>query len=140
MSDNYNEARKKVKEKKGFYKHLSTYMTMGLFFFALNMVTNPWNWWFYWPMMGWGIGLASHYFKVFGFPGTEGYSASWEEKEIEREMRRMETERGSRRGHSQRTIAPAVRREEDYEELELRDLEETRRKDPEKKWNDSDLV
>lgn len=141
MSDNYKAARKKVAEKKDFYKHLSTYMTMGLFFFALNMVTNPWNWWFYWPMMGWGIGLASHYFKVFGFPGTEGYSDSWEEKEIEREMRRMETDKRTRNSYHRRAaIPPTVQKEEEYEELELKDLEEDVQKKPQKKWNDSDLV
>lgn len=144
MSNPYEEARKRVKEKKDFYKHLSTYMTMGLFFFALNMVTNPWNWWFYWPMLGWGIGLTSHYFKVFGFPGTEGYSEQWEEKEIEREMRRMSTNRRPRneeeRREQRRVIPPVLRREEDYEELELKDLNEERRKTPQKKWDESDLV
>lgn len=88
--DNYERARKRVKEKKGFYSHLTSYLVVGSFFFILNMITDPWDWWFYWPMLGWGIGLASHYFKVFGWPGSGAGSEEWEHREIEKEMRRLE--------------------------------------------------
>lgn len=88
--DNYERARKRVKEKKGFYSHFTTYVIMGVFFFTLNILTSPWDWWFYWPMLGWGIGLASHYFNVFGWPGTGAGTQDWEDREIKKEMDRLE--------------------------------------------------
>lgn len=88
--DHYERARKRVKEKKDFYSHFTTYLIMGAFFFTLNMLTSPGSWWFYWPMLGWGIGLASHYFKVFGWPGSGAGSKEWENREIEKEMHRLE--------------------------------------------------
>ena len=41
-----------------FRRHLGTYLVMSLFFFVLNAITSPGQWWFYWPMLGWGIGVA----------------------------------------------------------------------------------
>jgi hypothetical protein len=35
-------------------------------FFFINWRTNPSYWWAFWPMLGWGIGVASHAFKTFG--------------------------------------------------------------------------
>ena len=29
---------------------------------AINLLSSPGHWWFYWPMLGWGIGLAAHDF------------------------------------------------------------------------------
>jgi len=37
----------------------------------------------------WGIGLFFHYIQVHGFPGMEDED-EWEEKEIEKEVRRMQ--------------------------------------------------
>lgn len=87
------QARRRVKEKKKFYTHLTTYLVMGGFFFTLNVLTSPGNWWFYWPMMGWGIGVAIQYFKVFGFPGSGLGSPEWEERELEKEMKRLNPNR-----------------------------------------------
>ena len=89
-SDAYKKAAKKVKAKKEFYKHLSTYIVMGLFFFLLNAATAWGSWWFYWPMLGWGIGILFHYMDVFGLPGVEQVNdEDWEERAIEDEMRKM---------------------------------------------------
>lgn len=87
------QARRRVKEKKKFYNNLTTYLVMGAFFFTLNMLTSPGNWWFYWPMLGWGIGVAIHYFKVFGFPGSGLGSPEWEERELDKEMKRLNPNR-----------------------------------------------
>lgn len=87
------QARRRVKEKKKFYTHLTTYLAMGGFFFTLNVLTSPGNWWFYWPMLGWGIGVAIQYFKVFGIPGSGLGSPEWEERELEKEMKRLNPDR-----------------------------------------------
>lgn len=87
--EQYKAAKKRVKKKKGFYGHLSAYILVGFFFFILNMTTDPNDIWFHFPMLGWGIGLGMHYFGVFGLPFVGSLDASWEQKEIERELQKM---------------------------------------------------
>ena len=79
----YAEAKKIVKAKKSFYIHLSYYLFFSVFFFIINYLTSPEVWWFYWPIIGWGIGIFSHGMNVFGF---FGWNSDWEEKEIENLM------------------------------------------------------
>ena len=60
----FDIAKKRVEEKKKFYQHLSTYVVMSVFFYMINYFGNinsgSDRWWFYWPMLGWGLGLALH--------------------------------------------------------------------------------
>lgn len=87
--EQYKVAQKRVKQKKGFYGHLSAYILVGLFFFIMNITTDPHDMWFHFPMLGWGIGLGMHYFRVFGLPFVGSLDASWEQREIERELQKM---------------------------------------------------
>lgn len=121
----YREARKRVKKKKDFYEHLTTYIVMCVFFLLLNLVTAPGRWWFYWPMLGWGFGVVFHYLDTFGVPGLGTLSQDWEERALEEEIRRLE----------QRNKGP-FHKDEDYEELQLRELSRQRRKN----WSEDDLV
>lgn len=121
MSDsNYERAQKKVKEKKEFYQHLISYLVMGVFFYILNMMTSSGSSWWYWPMMGWGIGIAMHYFQVFGIPGIGRIDEEWEQKEIEKELKQLKPRN----------------QEEDVEYLDLPELEKRKNKD----WSEEDLV
>jgi hypothetical protein len=121
MSDPIHEkARQRVDEKKKFYKNLSSFLVMSVFFFVLNVLSGG-GWWFYWPILGWGIGIAMHYFKVFGFPGMGPTDEAWERREVEKEKRKLE--RGG----------------DDYleeEPLDLPDLQREKRTE----WRDEDLV
>ncbi|KMQ66592.1 histidine kinase [Chryseobacterium angstadtii] len=72
----YRKAAKRVKELKGFYGNLTSYCLVIPFLAVLNLITSPDHIWFYWPMLGWGIGIVAHAFSVFGI-GKE-----WEEKKI----------------------------------------------------------
>lgn len=125
--DAYERARKRVKKKKDFYSHLATYLAMGAFFLALNLVTAPGRWWFFWPMLGWGIGLAFHYLDAFGLPGVGTLDKDWEQKAIEEEMERMH---GRSRDESE-ALPPA-------DQLDLPELK--REKEKARKWDESDLV
>jgi len=143
----YEEARERVKKKKDFYGHLTTYVIVGIFFFVLNMLTSPFDWWFYWPMLGWGIGLASHYFSAFGLPGTEALDDEWEEQEIQREIRRLEY-RNRRPQHASddeemelndwREQERKVRQQREEEERQERERKEEKMK--RRDWDDSELV
>ena len=85
-SEDYNQARRKVRQKKNFYVHLVTYLSCSIFLFVVNMTTSPGHFWFIYPMLGWGIGLASHYTRVFGIPGVGNLDQDWEEREIAKEL------------------------------------------------------
>lgn len=81
-------AKKRVERKKKFYKHLNTYLVMTIFFVLLNMFTSPGRWWFIFPVLGWGIGIALEYLNIFGLPGIQP-DAEWEKKALEEELRKM---------------------------------------------------
>jgi hypothetical protein len=38
--------------------HVTSYVIVNSFLFMTNAITSPHHWWFYWPLLGWGIGLA----------------------------------------------------------------------------------
>jgi hypothetical protein len=86
--DELSKAKKKVKDKKDFYQHLMSYAIVNTFLFALNLITSPGYLWFVFPLMGWGVGLAFHYVGVFGIPGFDILSKEWEERELEKELRK----------------------------------------------------
>ena len=74
----YERASKRVKELKGFYGNLISYCLIIPFLIFVNLYIMPKYHWFWWPMLGWGIGLASHAFQVFGI------GRNWEEKQIQK--------------------------------------------------------
>lgn len=76
----YKSARERVEEIKAFYVHLFIYIIVNVGLILVNVLTSPYSLWFYWPLMGWGIGLVAHAFSVFGIRGMFG--KEWEEKKI----------------------------------------------------------
>jgi uncharacterized membrane protein YdjX (TVP38/TMEM64 family) len=73
----YERARERVKELKGFYTHVAIYVLVNIGLFIINLLAGG-VWWFYWPLVGWGIGLLVHAINVFGFGGRLG--RDWEER------------------------------------------------------------
>jgi hypothetical protein len=125
--DTYQAARKKVKAKKDFYGHLSSFLVMGVFFFILNILTSPRTLWFYWPILGWGIGVVFHYLDVFGVPGVGSLDKDWEERAIQEEMAKM-----------QKNDPYETDYDQDY--LDLNENSRPKQAQVKKDWNDSDLV
>jgi len=80
----YLKAKKRVKELKGFYVHLGVYVLVNSLLFLSNIATSPDILWFYWPLIGWGIGIVMHAVYVFGFGLWLG--PDWEEKKIKEIM------------------------------------------------------
>ncbi|WP_418513927.1 2TM domain-containing protein [Corallibacter sp.] len=73
----YNKAKKHVQEIKGFYGNLLSYCVVIPFIIFINYKTY-WDFqWFWFPMLGWGMGLIFHAFGVFG------YAKNWEERKIQ---------------------------------------------------------
>lgn len=77
----YQKAKKRIKEVKGFYGHLASYVSVNTGLFLIDWISGNGLTWFYWPMIGWGIGLFSHGIRVFG---TQGYLERWEQKELQK--------------------------------------------------------
>lgn len=72
----YEKAQKRVKEIKSFYSNLISYCIIIPFLTIINLTTSPKNLWFYFPMLGWGIGLVAHGMSVFAI------GKNWEDKKI----------------------------------------------------------
>lgn len=72
----YRRAFKRVKDLKSFYGNLTSYVLIIPFLAIINMITSPSDWWFYWPMLGWGLGIILHAIQVFGL------GKNWEEKKL----------------------------------------------------------
>ena len=80
----YEKAAKRVEGLKGFYGNLISYCIFIPFLIFINFQTSPKYHWFWWPMLGWGIGVISHGIKTFGI-GTD-----WEERQIKKYMEKEE--------------------------------------------------
>ena len=86
--EQYESARKRAKEIKEFYSHLLSYVVVNLFLMALNLLTSPDHLWFFWPMFGWGIGIAVHAMKTFNLMPFLG--KDWEERKLKEFMEEEE--------------------------------------------------
>ena len=76
----YERAVIRVKELKEFYGSLISYLIVIPILIFINLNTMPKFYWFWFPMLGWGLGLSFHAFRVFG------YGTSWEERKIQEIM------------------------------------------------------
>lgn len=76
----YERAYKRVKEIKGFYGNLISYCLVIPLLIFINLKTSPEYHWFWWPMLGWGIGVISHGLQVFGI------GKNWEDRKIKELM------------------------------------------------------
>ncbi|GAA3613507.1 2TM domain-containing protein [Flavivirga amylovorans] len=88
IDDSYVRARKHVEELKGFYYSLISYCLVIPFLIFINYRTSWGFQWFWFPMFGWGIGLAIHAFRVFINDGAFG--RDWEKRKIEKYMQEEE--------------------------------------------------
>ena len=83
--EKYLAAKKKVQEIKGFYGNLMSYILVNLFLLFINLKYSPKHIWFFWPMIGWGIGVVIHGMKVFNYMPFLG--KDWEERKIAQYMK-----------------------------------------------------
>ncbi len=78
------EAKKRMKELQGFYKHLYSYIAVNVILLIINLVTSPKDLWFYWVTVFWGIGIIGHAFRVFG--KNRILSKDWEDRKVKEIM------------------------------------------------------
>ncbi len=75
------KARKRVRQIKGYYQHLASYISVNLFLLVINLMTSPGFLWCVFPLLGWGIGMFTHTVTIFGFFGIGGQK--WEEQKVQ---------------------------------------------------------
>ncbi|POY39556.1 histidine kinase [Flavobacterium alvei] len=86
--ERYYKARKRVEEIKGFYGNLIAYVIVNIGLMVINLLTSPAYLWFFWPMLGWGIGVLFHGMKVFNY--MPFFGKEWEEQKIKEFMDKEE--------------------------------------------------
>ncbi len=81
--EKYKRAKERLEELKGLYIHAIIYVIVNLGMVIINLISSPEKYWFYYPLVGWGVGLCTHALSVY----SKGriFGAKWEEKKI-REM------------------------------------------------------
>jgi 2TM domain len=57
-------AERRVAARYGFVVHAGVYLLVNLGLVAINLATSPHHLWFFWPALGWGLGLAAHAWAV----------------------------------------------------------------------------
>lgn len=82
-------AQKRAEEIKGFYIHLGVFVIVNAALFTINMLSSPDTLWFYWPLLGWGIGVSIHAFALL----IEGrlLGPEWEERKVQEILQREES-------------------------------------------------
>jgi hypothetical protein len=58
-------ATRRADMKLGFRSHLLAYAVVNAGLLLINLASSPNHLWFYWPMLGWGVGLAAHGVAVY---------------------------------------------------------------------------
>lgn len=76
----YFKAQKKIEEIKGFYGNLSSYIVVNAGLAVLNIITSSEHLWFFYPLLGWGIGVVMHGLKVFDY--MPFLDKDWEERKV----------------------------------------------------------
>lgn len=80
----YQRAKERVAALRGFYIHLTVFVVVNLVLVLINLIVTPSTFWFIWPLLGWGIGIALHALFVFGL--GQVFGAGWEERKIKELM------------------------------------------------------
>jgi hypothetical protein len=82
--ESYMMAKRRVKELRDFYTHAIIYIGVNIILLVINLIQTPDSLWFYWVMIGWGVGLGLHGLSVLLHGKLLGQE--WEERKIRKYM------------------------------------------------------
>ena len=91
--EKYEEAKRRVKELRDFYKNLLTYVGVNILLIIINLITSPGSLWFYWVTIFWGIAILLHASRVFILKG-KFLGKEWEKKKIKEMMGKESRSKG----------------------------------------------
>jgi 2TM domain len=81
-----DEARRWVRRKRIFYTIVGIYLSLSLMWFAIDLLDDSSGYWFYWPMLGTGLGVLVTGLVLGGVGGVFG--TDWERRQMEQYLRR----------------------------------------------------
>jgi hypothetical protein len=76
------EARRWVRRKRIFYTVVGFYLALSLMWFAIDLLDDSSGYWFYWPMLGTGLGVLVTGIVLGGVGGLFG--RDWEQRQVEK--------------------------------------------------------
>lgn len=76
----YIRAVERVEKLKEFYQNLASYIIVMPILIYINLRFSPWFYWFWFPLVGWGIGVLFHWLDANNYNFILG--RNWEEKKI----------------------------------------------------------
>jgi hypothetical protein len=80
------EARRYVRRKRILYTIVAIWLALCLMWLAIDLLDDSSSFWFYWPMLGSGIGVAVAAIVLLGAGGLFG--VDWERRQMESYLRR----------------------------------------------------
>ena len=81
----YVRALERVEKLKEFYQNLASYCIVIPFLIFINLRFSPGFYWFWFPIFGWGMGLAFHFLEVNNYNIFLG--KNWEDRKIKQIMK-----------------------------------------------------
>lgn len=79
-----DEARRWVRRKRILFTMLGVYAALSVMWLVIDLADDSSGFWFYWPMLGTGIGVAVTAVVLLGVGGVFG--VDWEQREVDRYM------------------------------------------------------
>lgn len=70
---------RRVKALRAFYTHLTIYALVNFVLMLIDIAT-PGGPWFFWPLLGWGLGLAMHAAQTF--ERLPWFTRDWEQRKV----------------------------------------------------------
>jgi hypothetical protein len=67
-----------IKGRRGFYIHAAVYVLVNMLLIVINLVFVSGFLWFFFPLIGWGIGLTMHY--LFGVLWIRSETENWQSR------------------------------------------------------------
>jgi hypothetical protein len=80
------EARRYVRRKRILYTIIGIWLALCLMWFVIDLLDDSSSWWFYWPMLGTGIGVAITAIVLLGLGGLMG--SDWERRQMDKYLSR----------------------------------------------------
>jgi hypothetical protein len=80
------EARRYVRRKRILYTVVGIWIVLSLMWFTIDLLDDSSSFWFYWPMLGAGIGVAITAIVLLGMGGLFG--VDWERRQMDKYLQR----------------------------------------------------
>lgn len=89
MNDEFRDVRRRVRRRMAFYRHLSTFVTVMLVLFVIDLATGVEEFWVQWVALIWGAVLLVHFLNIWVFDNILGREA--ERRMVEEELRKRQS-------------------------------------------------